>query len=81
VLKDRHIPASGPAPVPCPSAWAVIVLYSGLAVFCALLAISFALGTGNAALTGLLTAASALFAVGAGGTYLRLTGRLGRQST
>ena len=78
---DRQIPASGPVPVPCPSAWAVIVLYSGLAVFCALLAISFALGTCNAVLIGLLTGAFALFAVGAGGTFLRLTGRLGRQST
>jgi len=61
----------------CPSAWAVIVLYSGLGALCVILAASFALTTRSAVLVGFLAVASALSLFGAIGTYRRLTGRPG----
>jgi len=59
----------------CPSAWAVILLYSGLAAFSGILAVAFAPATGDAVFMGFLAVAGALSACGAFGTYRRLTGR------
>ena len=81
VPSDDHPRAESMSTALCPSAWAVIVLYSGLAAVSVVLAVAFALGPGSAALVGFLAAAGALSALGALGTYLRQTGRPGHRTT